>query len=306
MIEISVIICAHNPRPAYLVRVLEALRTQSLPKERWELLLIDNGSQTRLSAAWDLSWHPAGRHLVEAELGLAPARRRGMAEASGDILVFVDDDNVLASDYLSEVIRIKRDWPSLGTWGSGAIIPEFELEPKRHLDKLVPNLALREVGTPRWTNVVPCSEATPWGAGLCVRASVATAYRKFCERSTIQISGRQGKILLSGEDVEISYTACELGFGIGIFPQLKVMHLIPKERVEPAYLLRIFEGIGISNWLIAYKWEGVKPWSPLSPRGLISILKNAVLRHGIERRMYFAGVRAAVRARKIITASQRS
>jgi hypothetical protein len=63
MLELSVVICAHNPRPH---RVLEALRSQTLPKQQWELLLIDNSSSDPLMAQWDLSWHPNGRHMFQA------------------------------------------------------------------------------------------------------------------------------------------------------------------------------------------------------------------------------------------------
>jgi glycosyltransferase involved in cell wall biosynthesis len=44
MINVSVIICTHNPRPHYLSRVPAALRSQTLPMEQWELLVIDNAS----------------------------------------------------------------------------------------------------------------------------------------------------------------------------------------------------------------------------------------------------------------------
>jgi glycosyltransferase involved in cell wall biosynthesis len=303
MLDVSVIICAFNPRADYLGRVMASLRAQTLPKDRWEFLLIDNASTPPLALAWDLSWHPHARHLVEEELGLASARRRAMQEASTDLLVFIDDDNVLERDYLAQVVRIEREWPLLGVWGSGAIIPEFELQPKECVKRLVPYLALREVATPRWSNVLPCIEATPWGAGLCVRASVAAAYRQLCEDSIIQIAGRRGNVLLSGEDVEICYVACKIGFGIGIFPELKMTHLIPKERVAPDYLLRMFEGTGISNLLLAYKWKGDPPWTPLTVQGLLSVLKNVLFRNGIDRRMYLANVRAAVKASRIISAS---
>src|SRR5262249_46007012 len=116
MIELSVIICTHNPRKDYLRRVLEALRKQNLCTERWELLLVDNASDVCVSEEWDLSWHPEARHMLEAELGLASARRRGIREATSDLLVFVDDDNVLDPDYLSEAIRVKNEWPMLGVW----------------------------------------------------------------------------------------------------------------------------------------------------------------------------------------------
>src|SRR5580658_6827083 len=95
MIEITVIVCTHNPRPDYLRRVLDGLNGQSFPKDRWEFLLIDNASKTPLAGTWDLSWHPNGRHVREEELGLTPARLRGIRETAGQQIVFVDDDNIL-------------------------------------------------------------------------------------------------------------------------------------------------------------------------------------------------------------------
>ena len=100
MFAISVIICSHNPRAPYLRRVLDALRAQTLPAKDWELLLIDNASGEPLAGQFDLAWQPNARHVRENKIGLTPARLRGIAESKGDLLVFVDDDNVLRADYL--------------------------------------------------------------------------------------------------------------------------------------------------------------------------------------------------------------
>ena len=100
MAEMSVIICAHNPRPQTLRRVLDSLGAQTYSKDRWELLLVDNASDEPLATAWPLSWHPNARHVREDELGLTPARLRGIRESRGDVLVYIDDDNVPAPDYL--------------------------------------------------------------------------------------------------------------------------------------------------------------------------------------------------------------
>jgi glycosyltransferase involved in cell wall biosynthesis len=76
--KLSVIICTHNPREDYLRRTLDALETQSLPRDQWELFLIDNASKLKLSESWDISWHPHGYHIRENELGLTAARLRGL------------------------------------------------------------------------------------------------------------------------------------------------------------------------------------------------------------------------------------
>lgn len=305
MIDISVVICTHNPRPHYFSRVIAALRDQTLPKEQWELLIIDNASKEPLTSdTWDLSWHPQARIIHEQEIGLAIARVRGIQEAAAALLVFVDDDNVLDSSYLVEAVRIGVEWPQLGVWG-GSITPEFEVEPPKDLDGFLGLLALREIKAPRWSNLSTCSEAEPWGAGLCVRAVVATEYCLQQNHSTMRLIDRVGnnKSLMSGSDTEICFTGCNLGLGMGLFPDLKVSHLIPKDRLNEDYLVKLLEGIHTSVCLVNYKWHRKVPSSPLSGLGLLRIGKNLLGKRRIHRRMYLAEIRATRNALRIIEAS---
>ena len=126
--DVSVILCTHNPRDDYLDRVLIGLRSQTLSFQHWELLLIDNASNEPLADRFNIGWHPNGRHVREDELGLTPARLRGIAESAAELLVFVDDDNVLDPDYLEQGLRLAREYSFLGTWG-GQCVPAFEVEP---------------------------------------------------------------------------------------------------------------------------------------------------------------------------------
>ena len=116
MTELSVIICSHDPRSDYLWRVLKTLAAQTLPKESWELILIDNASANALHERYSLAWHLHGRHVREENLGLTHARLRGIAESKADILVFVDDDNLLDDQYLQHVVGIASKYPRLGAW----------------------------------------------------------------------------------------------------------------------------------------------------------------------------------------------
>jgi len=84
VLQASVIICAHNPRSDYFARVLASLRSQTFPHNKWELLIIDNASKVPLVSDWHISWHPMVRHIVENEIGIAAARRRGIREARAD------------------------------------------------------------------------------------------------------------------------------------------------------------------------------------------------------------------------------
>ena len=133
-----------------------------------------------------------------------------------------------------------------------------------------------------------------------MRAKVARAYVKSSDRSSLKILDRQGRILVSGQDMEIGYFACNLGLGMGNFTGLRLTHLIPKERVGEEYILRMMEGQELAWALLAYKWWGAIPRSPLSLREALSLVKTILLRPKIDRQVQFARLRATVKARRII------
>lgn len=284
MIDVSVVICTHNPRRDYLDRVLEALRSQTLPLDRWELLLVDNASEQKLSDRWDLSWHSNARQVLEDKLGLAFARVRGITESTSLLLVFVDDDNLLSANYLERALEISETWPQLGVFG-GQTIPEFEVPPPARYGDYLGMLALRSFTSAHWTNIPQCDQAIPWGAGMCVRREVAMKYQEYFRDSRLKITGRRGHSLLSGEDDEYSYIACEMGFGIGVFPELVLTHLISEQRLSDNYLLKLARGMETSHRLLSHKWHGHSLRSPYHPRNLLSLSYDLITQRGLKRRM---------------------
>ncbi len=253
MPEISVIICTHNPQSDYLRRVLDALKAQTMSPEQWELLLVDNASKEPLASAWDLSWHPRARHVREDELGLTPARLRGIKESTGELLIFVDDDNILRSDFLASAVEISNEFPFLGAWG-GNVEGEFEHQVPDWLKPHLHALAVRKVDRDCWSNYYADNRSMPFGAGLCVRKIVAAAYaRALVARPTSRHLGRKGSSLVSGEDIDMALTAYDSGFGTGLFHRLHTTHIIPKARMTVDYLCRLLEGIEYSTHLLRHQ-----------------------------------------------------
>jgi hypothetical protein len=253
--SLSVVVCSHNPRRDYLKRVLEALASQDRVGVEWELILVDSASREPLARDVDLRWHSQARHVRESEPGLTRARLRGINEARGDILVFVDDDNVLDSDYLSQAARIAREWAHIGAW-SGACRPEFERTPPRWTQRYWGNLVIREVPRDLWSNLPLLPETMPLGAGLCVRRAVASRYAELhATGARPDPLDRSAGSLMSGGDNDLAACACELGLGVGVFGSLRLTHLIPPERLEEAYLLKLIEGIAFSGVVLAAYWS---------------------------------------------------
>lgn len=300
-LKLSVVICTHNPRPQYLSRVLDALRAQTFPFDAWELLLIDNASAEPPAGRYDVSWHPAGRHVREDELGLTPARLRGIAESRGDVIVFVDDDNVLAPDYLGEAARIGNEYPFLGAWGAGTIEAEFETTPQPWVYAFLQELAVRSVDRIRWSNDVNDWLATPVGAGQCVRRLVANRYREEIlqdpERKALD---RRGSSLSGAGDLDLAYTSRNFGFGWGNFPTLCMLHLIPPVRTTEDYMLRISEAAGESLVLLGQKIGRPRPTvQPVLLRSLRAA--SIAARKGlIHMRMFLAKQRGVARGLKAL------
>lgn len=276
--KLSVVICTRNPRESYLTRVLQALQNQSLSKDQWELLVVDNASDEPLATRFALDWHPAARHVREMEPGLTPARLRGINEAAGDILIFVDDDNVLEPTYLQTAERISHTHPFLGAWG-GEIVGEFEVQPPANLVRYLGLLALREVREIRWSNTPEDWNSQPFGAGLCVRRAVARTYADECGRSRLRRElDRRGSDTLSGGDMDMVLTARVLDLGWGVFPSLSVTHLIPRSRLEFSYLLKLTEGIAASGVLLDLLHSGKQPPNSAVTRAVIQYTR--ALRRG--------------------------
>jgi glycosyltransferase involved in cell wall biosynthesis len=295
----GVIICTHNPRQDYLQRVLEALRGQSVPLSEWELLLVDNASSKPLSDLVDLTWHPNGRHIREMSLGLTQARLRGIVESKAELLVFVDDDNVLESNYLAHVLAISSEHPQLGAW-SGNVRLEFDEPPPEWTKPYWRFLAERSVPADAWSCSTSDTPSTPFGAGMCVRRRVGVVYRnQLVESSMRRELDRKGHALTSGGDTDLALTACDLGLTAGVFARLELIHLIPTHRLTEDYLLRLCRGLAMSWMLLrlvrrAYPWglpEGYKWWK--------RFIKDCAQKRGRERRFFIAenlGRRDALRA----------
>jgi hypothetical protein len=258
MRTVGVIICTHNPRRDYFERCLAGLRTQTLATDRWEMVVVDNASAPDRAPRPDLAWHPHARMVREEKLGLTPARLLGIRETNADLLVLVDDDNVLDPDYLESALRIAREKPFLGSW-SGQCRPEFEEPPPEWTRHFWGSLVIRQFDKDVWSNMPRLADTMPCGAGLCVRREAALYYVHLHESGARSIQfDRTGSSLASGGDNDLAACACDVGLGVGLFTALKLIHLIPSQRLTEDYLARLAEGIARSSTLLDAE-RGIMP-----------------------------------------------
>lgn len=103
--QISVIIPSFA-RPDDLRHCLAALTRQTCARERFEVIVVDDGSPAPLDAG--VAEFRASLELTllrQANAGPGPARNRGAASARGSLLVFTDDDCLPEPGWLEAMAR---------------------------------------------------------------------------------------------------------------------------------------------------------------------------------------------------------
>jgi len=226
----SVVVCTYN-RARYLGPMLESFYAQPLDEISFELLVIDNRSTDETRAVADtFSARPGFRYLYESEQGLSHARNRGLAEAQGEFVAYLDDDVLLSPDWLRGLAQCFAETGADVVGGRSLLRfeqtppPWFGPEFRKMLSEVDLGEVRRSAGDGRRL----------YGLNLAYRKSALESIGGFDTRY-----GRTGGQLLAGEDLRANAAIAAAGGTLFYEPDALVHHCIPPERCEWDYLLRL-------------------------------------------------------------------
>ncbi len=257
----TVAVCTHNgaERIPGLMSDLAGQRVD--PATAWDVLVVDNASQDDTRAVCEAAFAeltvPA-RVVHEATPGLGYARKRVALEAQGKIVSFLDDDNRPAPDYVQNVIAAFERTPEAGVIG-GRVLPRWECPPTP-LAREVAGFALAICDLGDEPIDIDDVGGGVVGAGMCVRRDLLRDLFE-SEPALGSVTGRKGGDLIGGSDLAISILARKRGYLTRYDPSLNLEHCIPAARMEKAYLLALYEGIGRGQVALRrlYDWKARCP-----------------------------------------------
>ncbi|MEM7572572.1 MAG: glycosyltransferase [Bacteroidota bacterium] len=252
---ISLIVCTYN-REKFLGDCLDSILAQSLDIEQYEVIVINNKSTDstaeilqQFAARAPANWS----FLLEKQQGLSYARNRGIQEAKGVFLTYVDDDAILATNYLQLQFEHLQLHPELAGLG-GKILAKFE-GPKpawfnpytaptyfSHYDRGDKSYVYREGDF-------------PFGCNMCLRKSLIEPLGGFDTDL-----GRIGKGGLGGEEKKLFGQIINAGGKVRYLPELWVHHQVDHYRTQRAYVEKISRGLGVSHRLL-YCGPETSSWS---------------------------------------------
>ena len=244
---LSVIIPTRNRSPL-IKKVLFSLMNQTLTKDQFEVIVIDNGSTDDTAEICDeyKSKLPGFQRIYDECPGLHVGRHLGIKHAKGDILVYADDDIEAFPTWLAGVAESFRD-PEVTLVG-GKCLPKFESNPQEWVEYLwVRNQYGKTLG---YYSLVDfgdeMKEISPFfvfGCNYSIRKNVLIEVGGFhpdaMPQELIKYRG-------DGESY-VSRRIEELRYNVIYNPKASVYHWVPKSRLTLEYLKKRSFNQGISN-----------------------------------------------------------
>lgn len=260
MTSFSIIICFYNAG-GKLIPTLEHIKHLDISNiTTCELILVNNNSnddscviiQEEMKEFSVFPW----KIVDEPNPGLSNARLKGIAESQFEYMLFCDDDNWLASDYIQNAISILEPNKTIAVLG-GYCEAVSDIELPKWFAKIKNYYA---VGEQFPTNgKVHGVRNVVYGAGMIVRR---TAWEYIVSNGfTFFTLGRTGRKLSSGEDSELCLAFQIAEFDIWYDNSLQFKHFIESKRLTNSYLKQLQNGMSSSgyvtrfyrNYLFGYK-----------------------------------------------------
>lgn len=203
-LALSVVVSTFE-RPGRLAELLGALRAQTLPRDRWELIVVDNGSGPAtgavLAAERERGELPLRTLRNELTLGPGGGRNTGWRAARAPHVVFTDDDCVPEPDWLAAVLAAVAGQPAAILQGRTEPRPD-ELRARRLTSR-----------TQAITRLTPSYET----CNIVYPRSVLQALGGFDEDFGLRPAG---------EDTELAWRAIADGVPTVFVPDARVFHAV--------------------------------------------------------------------------------
>ena len=240
---LSVIICTYN-REKYLYNVLKSIAENDFSVGGYEIVLVNNNSTDGTEAKCERFQRDfpqvSFRYFVEKNQGLSHARNRGIAEAKGGILIYVDDDALVNKEFLRTYADFFAQYPQASA-GGGAILPMYETAEPKWMSHFTKQLITGYLYLGNQTKKFEKGKY-PGGGNAGYRKEVFEKIGLF----NVDL-GRKGENLIGAEEKDIFDKMTAQGMEFYYLPNAVLYHIIPESKLTKEYFNRLTFAIGQSE-----------------------------------------------------------
>ncbi len=248
--KITLIVCTYNSEKRINEVINAILEQKKYNSHVEEVIIVDNNSKDGTKFILEKYGNKI-KYLFEKKQGLMYARKKAIDQIKTKWVAFIDDDNILNSDWLEYCIDYINNNSNIGAF-NGNIYPEFQEilteEEKYRLNKVYLQLACTVVSKEKINYKLKKSpHKIPVGAGLVIRGDIL---KEFYKKNNFKTVGRKGEELLSGEDTEMCLFIKKQGLKFGFENKMIIKHKMEKSRLNIEYLKKLNFGFGKSSIIL--------------------------------------------------------
>ena len=259
--------------------VIQALREQSSLLDRWELIIIDNGSDFSVESMFspDIAWHPNSRFVIENNKGFAYCHRRGVLESNSLLTLFLADDCLLAPNYIENAISIMAKNPDVGILTGNVTFTHSKnrspLVDQMYRATYAPNLVNKFRKDYRKDGYSPSLRGS---AGMVVRKSVAQFWlEKFWVYDELmEFLKTYGVLPLRTTDLDFGMQALHHGYCIARSDQLILQHHARDDHTNIKKLLKLAYRSGFFDLIFRTRWGWAMSFPAPFPGNYIVFVKE--------------------------------
>ena len=243
MVRLSIVIATYN-RSAMLMQTLQSVIEQTLPREEWECVVVNNNSTDSTAADFEAfaARYPDYnlRMVLETNQGLSYARNRGIRESEGEHIAIVDDDERIAPEFVASYVALFDDVPDAVAAG-GPIVAEYPTGRPRWMSAFTERPIANTMYFGEEVREFPRGRV-PGGGNMALRRSAVRRYGVF-DTSL----GYVGESLVGGEESDLFERLQIAEAKYYYVPKAVMYHIIPKEKLTTEYLRRLSYNVGVSQ-----------------------------------------------------------
>lgn len=269
---VTVAVCTRD-RPEKLERLLQSLVRQTCQPRA--VLIVDNAPSTDATEAL-VRRFPGFVYVREAVPGLDFARNRALREGDSEIVAYVDDDAVVAEDWVESIAAVFNESPAIGVCTGKVEALTMNTEGARLFEAnggfgrgdqrihLPPGAGTRPPGLPK--------PLAAWAFSVGAGVSLAVRRRFALELGSFDEALDMGAVLPGGGDTDMLWRMLEARHHVVYEPRVRAWH---EHRADRDGVAQQLLGHGRANIATLTKCVVVAPWRRKPPAAAFLVWRLA-------------------------------
>ena len=241
--KFSFVTCTYNRREN-LRRTLESLCEQTISPNDYEIIVIDNNSSDKTVDVCDeikeKHFEKKIRYFRETSQGLSFALNRGIKEAKGDFIIYIDDDETIGPKHLERLDKYLKEYEDAVLIGT-QVVPIYEGEKPKWMSHFTQRLIGGYFNAGNSVKKLDKGNYPGTGHTIIKRG----LYDQFGFYNTEL--GRTGYSLMGAEDKDMIFRLISNNIECYYFPDIPIYHHIPKEKLTDEFFDKLTFSIGKSE-----------------------------------------------------------